>query len=227
MGINSYHSNEEQKFAHIISDLKNLPKVKAEDNFEFNLMVKIRNRNFELSVPERKFNFNRALAPAAAVTFSIMIFFFFFTESNVNLENPFLTPPEIRTNYSAAKTDTIVLSQPEMLTSYSAEKVLTQPDIAEVPPSNIVRVVVEPSDAVTVETVDLPFDDNSAVDLDSYVTGNRVQQNRVQRGQLVSGDSHPTNFDGFFIKERASKESIELHKTKLDSLKKAQKTEKD
>ncbi len=227
MGINSYYSNEEQKFAHIISDLKNLPKVKAGDNFEYNLMVKINNKNFELSVPERRFIFNRALVPAAAVTFSIMIFFFFFTESSVNLENPFLTPPEIRANYSTAKSDTIVLSQPGLSVDFTAEKVKVNSKTAQTPQSNIVRVVVEPSDAVTVESVVLPFDDKSSVDLDSFVSGNRVQQSRAQRGQLVSGSSQPSQFDGFFIKERASKEAIELHRIKLDSLKNAQKTEND
>ncbi len=225
MKINSYNSKEEEQFSDVIKVLKSLPKVKADDNFEFNLMTRINNGNFELNTPEKKFYFGRIFVPVAAtVAASIVLLFFIISDSGVGVENPFLLDPPVRNDYSAAKVDTIELQNTKMSASV-AEKTqpneqVTQPQ----PQTEVVRVVVQPSDAVTVE--ELPFDDANSVDLDTYVSGQSTNRNSVMnRGSLVSGGERSVSqFDGFLIRERPSKETIESHKARLDSLKNAQKS---
>ncbi|MCZ7601765.1 MAG: hypothetical protein C4543_06910 [Ignavibacteriales bacterium] len=226
MGINIYKSNEEEKFTKLINDLKNLPKEKADDNFEYNLMVKIQNKNFELSQPEKRFYFGKQFVPAAALIFSTILLFFVISDSEVNLENPFQATPPVRANYSIAKTDTIVLSNPETISETITNEANQAAIAAQSNVNNVVRVVVEPSDAVTVEEVNLPFDDSNSLDLDSFVSGNRNQPASLQRGRLVGGGSQPTQFDGFLFKERPSPEALKLHKNMLDSLKKAENVER-
>lgn len=220
-----YNTNDEQKFNRLIQDLKNLPKIKAEENFEYNLMIKIQNKNFDLSIPERAFIFNRRLVPAAVFAFSVLVLFFIVSEPGTGLENPLLSDPPVRADYSQSKVDTIELTNPEV--SVSAVQPMAEQSVEEVQPQqNIVRVVVEPSDAVTVEKVELPFSDDNSVDLDSFVKGKSKTSSTIIRGQIVSGGSQSSQFDGFLIREKASREAIEAHRARCDSLQKAQKTDK-
>ncbi|NMB83090.1 MAG: hypothetical protein GYA14_14855, partial [Ignavibacteria bacterium] len=67
MGINIYN-DEEKQFSKLIKDLKELPKVEAPDNFEFQLMTRIQNKNFgENPLPREKFNLVKFFAPSAVV----------------------------------------------------------------------------------------------------------------------------------------------------------------
>lgn len=219
-----YNTNDEQKFNQLIQDLKNLPKIKAEENFEYNLMIKIQNKNFDLSTPERAFIFNRRLVPAAVFAFSVLVLFFIVSEPGPGLENPLLSDPPVRANYSQSKVDTIELTHPGV--SVSAVQPMAETVEEEIQPQqNIVRVVVEPSDAVTVEKVELPFSDDNSVDLDSFVKGKSKTSSTIIRGQIVSGGNQSSQFDGFLIREKASREAIEAHRARCDSLKKAQKTD--
>ena len=47
-----YNSNDEQ-YKHVVNLLRELPKVKAENNFEYNLKVRIENKNFELKTEQK------------------------------------------------------------------------------------------------------------------------------------------------------------------------------
>lgn len=226
MGSKFYNSNDEEKFSQLIQDLKSLPKVKAEENFEYNLMIKIQNKNFDLSTPERAFIFNRKLVPAAVFAFSVIVLFFIVSEPGTGLENPLLSDPPVRADYSQSKVDTIELTHPGVEVS-AVQPMADQPEEKEIKPQqNIVRVVVEPSDAVTVEEVELPFSDDNSVDLDSFVKGKSKTSSTITRGRIVSGGSQSSQFDGFLIREKASREVIEAHRARCDSLKKAQKSDK-
>lgn len=220
MEVNNYKSKQEEKFSDVISALKSLPKVKAEDNFEFNLMTRINNKNFEMHTPEKVFFIKRVFAPAAALAFSVLIVFFLVNDPGGNIENPFLMEPTMRQDFSAVKSDTIELR------SSSENLALTEQSqniVSQTTNSGVVRVVVQPSDAVTIETVQLPFSDENAVDLDSFVSGESENgRANLNRGSLVSGGNSASRFDGFLISERPSKECIESHKARLDSLKKLQ-----
>lgn len=74
MGIKNYNDNEE-KFLDTLKALKELPKVNAPDNFEFNLMIKINNGEFSPEVEERRQSkLLWIFAPAALVVTSVILF---------------------------------------------------------------------------------------------------------------------------------------------------------
>src|SRR3989339_420354 len=81
--MNELYNREEQKFSNLLSDLKKLPKIEAPDNFEFNLMTRIENKNFGQVEEERpKFNLLKFLAPSAAVLATVLLFFIFYPQKN-------------------------------------------------------------------------------------------------------------------------------------------------
>lgn len=223
MKINSYNPKDEEKHSEVIKILKSLPKVKADENFEFNLMTRIQNRSFEMSIPEQRSYFRRFFVPASAFATSLVILFFIVNDSGVGVENPFLADPPVRQDYSTAHVDTIEMQGARFSSTAGAKgRSTTEQPVNQT--SGLVRVVVEPSDAVTVEEVDLPFSDENSVDLDSYVSGETGQRRpTLNRGALVSGGNNYSRFDGFLIRERPSKKTIESHKARLDSVKKSQK----
>ena len=72
--MNNY--NIESKQSKLIEDLKSLPKIKAPENFEYNLMTRIQNQNFGDVKKERMpFNLVKFLAPSAVVVTGLIIFF--------------------------------------------------------------------------------------------------------------------------------------------------------
>ena len=76
-----YNNKEEEKFSNLLSDLKKLPKIEAPENFEFNLMTRIQNRNFTPVEEERqKFNIFKFLAPSVAVLATAVLFFIFYPQ---------------------------------------------------------------------------------------------------------------------------------------------------
>ena len=52
MKNNLYNSSDEE-FQHVIKLLKELPKETAPSNFEYNLSVRIKNKNFDLKTSEK------------------------------------------------------------------------------------------------------------------------------------------------------------------------------
>ena len=72
------YNDEENKFSELLNDLKDLPKIKAPDNFEYNLMTRIQNKNFGTVEKERpQFNLVKFLAPSAVVVATIILIFIF------------------------------------------------------------------------------------------------------------------------------------------------------
>lgn len=74
MELNNYNDNED-KFSKTLKSLKELPKVNAPDNFEFNLMIKITNGEFNSEAEEkRQSKWLWILTPAALVVTSVILF---------------------------------------------------------------------------------------------------------------------------------------------------------
>ena len=78
--MNNFY-NEEKKYSKLVNDLKNLPHIKAPENFEFNLMTRIENKNFgDSKIPKTtSFNIFKFLAPSAIVLTAFILFFIFFS----------------------------------------------------------------------------------------------------------------------------------------------------
>ena len=92
-----YNSND-KKNEHVIKLLQELPRVEAPDNFEYNLNLRIENKNFELKTKESVFSipWRKGLLPAfGAVAASIILFFSIYTDSD-SLENPLQIKPKLR-----------------------------------------------------------------------------------------------------------------------------------
>ena len=82
MEKNKLHNEEEKEFEKIQNLLKDLPKVKAPDNFEFNLLTRIHNKNFDLKT-EKKNNLFRIYAPSFALAASVALVFFLFSDKDI------------------------------------------------------------------------------------------------------------------------------------------------
>jgi hypothetical protein len=74
MGINIYNNNEDQ-FFETMRALRQLPKVNAPDDFEFNLMIKITNGELQPETEEkRQSKILWILGPAALVVTTVILF---------------------------------------------------------------------------------------------------------------------------------------------------------
>ncbi len=102
--MNEKNSTTNTEFNELKKLLKEIPKVKAPDNFEFNLMTKIQNKNFEIKSEKKKSIFSWALTPAIgfAATVFIVIFLFSF-ESEVGDDPWQITPKLIQENAAELK----------------------------------------------------------------------------------------------------------------------------
>ena len=81
--MNNIYNTEDSKQTDLLKDLKALPKINAPENFEFNLMTRIQNKNFGLVEDEKPtFNFIKVFAPSAAVVTVIILFFVFYPQGD-------------------------------------------------------------------------------------------------------------------------------------------------
>lgn len=126
MGINNYNDNEE-KFSETLKSLKELPKVNAPEDFEFNLMMKIQNGEFAPEIEEkRQSKLLWILAPAGLVV-STLILFITFSKSDLEQQ---LSPMQHQGSIYAGKVnDSVTKDKPAQALSQNQapkRKVQTQ-----------------------------------------------------------------------------------------------------
>lgn len=215
MGINIYN-DEEKKHSKLIEDLKELPKINTPDNFEFLLMTRIQNKNFENEkVIKEQFNFVKFFAPSAVVLSVIVLFFIFFPGNDSQYDNPLMSDPQQIASQIDLQKDNSELTGKS---ASSESKSITKIDQS----SPAFNVSVNPNDAVLKQNSKYPIFRNRSVALDDYITGENQRRNNLQQGNVVkSGDASP-EFDGFFIREEPDQKTIEKYRAMLDSVKRAQ-----
>ena len=213
-------NNEKKEFEQIKKLLKDLPKVNTEDNFVYNLMTKIENKNFNLKTENSATKWFRwSFKPAVAVAFSVLILFFIFYEQPENADDPFSTIPLMISDYDdIADTIEIKPSKTEKKEKISspadrfADKETDEPEESY-------RIVLQPNDFVTKEKVDYPFDKRKSVDLDEYLRKASNKSASSQMGELAgSGTRNDLIFRGFLLREREKKDTIDSLKPESDSL---------
>ncbi len=213
-------NNEKKEFEQIKKLLKDLPKVNTEDNFVYNLMTKIENKNFNLKTENSATKWFRwSFKPAVAVAFSVLILFFIFYEQPKNADDPFSTIPLMISDYDdIADTIEIKPSKTEKKEKISspadrfADKETDEPEESY-------RIVLQPNDFVTKEKVDYPFDKRKSVDLDEYLRKASNKSASSQMGELAgSGTRNDLIFRGFLLREREKKDTIDSLKPESDSL---------
>jgi len=193
--MNEEKFTEDNEFGELKKLLKDLPKVNAPDNFEFNLMTRIRNENFEIKSEKKKSIFSWALTPAIAFAATVFLIVFIFTGNEDLDDNPWQTPPQlIEKSIDAANS-----AKPEAF--IAAKRNNTSKKIKS--NKKIIREKIAGESAFTYNSApkDFPFDKRTSVDLDDYL--NR-ESNSDYNGatQLTNSSSAPIfPFDGFFLRE--------------------------
>ncbi|MBK7104102.1 MAG: hypothetical protein IPH62_02320 [Ignavibacteriae bacterium] len=221
MEQNLYNSNDEQ-YKHVINLLKELPKVKADDNFEYNLKVKIQNKNFETKT-DKKFSFFpwKVLIPVGSfATAAVVISLFFLNADPENFENPFQISPKLRTesagnllnsqsitsNSEVNKNDVIVKSKSVVSENISDKNIQN-----EVKKSQEI--------AQSFDKSKFPFNNYKSTNLDQALQNNDNNPRTIDRRATLANRSNSLIFDGFYIREEVDKKYVETLKAKLDSLK--------
>jgi hypothetical protein len=217
--------NNKSNIENVSKILGDLPKVGAPDNFEYNLMTRIQNKNFdtagESAVQRSKFSW--IFAPASVVATTIVIMFFVFDFQKIEPENLLMSEPQKRNELTAGLASKDVESKKIAESTASLEKSdlasNSQPSVAKEKNEEADRLdnVVGGSYAAKSEKrVVLPFNDNDAIDLDSYISGGRNSASMNSRGLTVGGGGADPGFEGFMIQIHDAQ--LNELKAKMDSL---------
>ena len=226
------YNSKEEEHQHVINLLKQLPQVKAQENFEYNLRVRIENKNFTLNSENGREGGGwwKIAVPASVTTAAAIFLFTLFIDETENFENPLQIEPQPRIELSSSairsgaeynKVDqTAVISENDVLLHQQKSPSMK----SEVP------VMAKEQPELMVETKsakpEFPFDDSKSTDLDMVITQNQSRSKLDERTSLA-GSSNPRNFfNGFFIGEEVNKEYVDMLKARNDSLMKVIKNRK-
>lgn len=217
--MNKIYNDNDNKHSNLLKDLKNLPKVDAPDNFEFNLMTRIENKNFNL--PEEvqpKFNLVKFLAPSAIVVTAVLLFFIFYPKgeqlNNIqpNQQQP-LVSQSIADNTPTANTQFVEKVSPKKENPAVNQKQITTEDFQDQALRDQARADNRP----------MPLQRNpNSVSVDRYISGDNFTRSDLTRGNVVNSGDQPLESDGFLFKQRMSQQTLKRYREVVDSLKKAQ-----
>jgi len=208
-----YNIEEDKQFSNLLTDLKNLPKIEAPENFEFNLMTKIQNGNFnqgEAKPP--KFNLLKFFAPSAAVLAAIILFFIFYPEqqeiqTQIAQKNIVDDSQTIAGNASDKKIESL-FNKPEKKKDNRTAK----PNIPQsqnlAPKSQLANQ-------------NQMYNPTKSVSVDDYISGINSNQKNPSRNSVVNSGENPL-VDGFLVEKKTDKKTIEKFRTQIDSIRKAQ-----
>jgi hypothetical protein len=182
----------------LIALLKNLPRAEAPENFEFNLMTRIRNGNFGELAEEEKTNWLWITLPSATiVTAAVVILMFMF--SSVEQKNTIPTVPQ-KVVKAETKTYLIVEKEPAK----------TDGEI------EAVKIVKAPNDVVTKQRVRIPVNKSAGVSVDNFL--NKPINGNGGAATLVSSEEKlPFQFREFLPYTAVPKKKVE--KANNDSVK--------
>ena len=217
--MNKIYNDNDNKHSNLLKDLKNLPKVDAPDNFEFNLMTRIENKNFNL--PEEvqpKFNLVKFLAPSAVVVTAVLLFFIFYPKgdqlNNIqpNQQQPIVSQ-SIADNTPTVNTQHVEKVSPKKESPAVNQRQITTEDFQDQALRDQARADNRP----------LPLQRNpNSVSVDRYISGDNFTRSDLTRGNVVNSGDQPLESDGFLFKQRMSQQTLKRYREVVDSLKKAQ-----
>jgi len=217
MKKNGYNFNDDQ-FEHVTKLLRDLPKVKATDNFEYNLKVKIENKNFDLNTSEEKRFFGwKIFVPATSLVVASVFSFFFFNNSTEIFENPFQIEPKLRTEISSN-----ILSAADFSKNLKINEndVVIATKLKPIVKKQKLKRRVQNKQTIVGSINNLPFDASNSTDLDEAISKSNSERSIDRRASLANAGTQSTRFDGFFLGEEVDKEYVEAMRARMDSLKK-------
>ncbi|MCX6168820.1 MAG: hypothetical protein NTX65_05750 [Ignavibacteriales bacterium] len=211
--MKTIYNENESNYSKMIKDLQNLPKVEAPENFEFNLMTRIKNKNFGIMDEEKqRFNWVKFLAPSAVVVTAIILLFVFLPSSQ-QIDNPLLN--------SAQK----VGDQQSLNNKIEAGNDIAANNSAQISNSAVTNKnsssPLNQANSLNKMNVRFPFGASRSVSLDDYISGSGHQRD-MQRGNIVNSGNEPAPYDGFFISEKPDQNTLNKYRAQIDSLRKAQ-----
>ncbi len=207
-----YNNKEEEKFSNLLSDLKKLPKIEAPENFEFNLMTRIQNRNFTPVEEERqKFNIFKFLAPSVAVLATAVLFFIFYPQQK-----------EIQTQLAEKQNITDTQSIAGNTADKKIESLFNQPKEKKNSKLSNQTQFKTQKIAQNSQPINQPsiYNQKKSVSVDDFISGANSNQNTSLRNSVVNSGENPI-VDGFFVEKKTDKKVIEKYRTESDSLRKA------
>ena len=222
MNKNRYNFNDNE-YENIKKLLKELPKEKAADNFEYNLMVRINNGNFERdNYKEQKYSLWKIFIPVTGVVTAVFLYFFIFNFAEENTENIFQTIPQLRTEISGNLNVPISLTK-----NIFGKHKITKQDVVLIEPK-ITDKSEKPIPAQKPKTkiykhqgmAALPFKINNSTNLDAVVQNNRTAHSRTNRRAKLAGMNNGSAFYGFFLGQELNRKEVEAMKARIDSIKK-------
>lgn len=207
-----YNNKEEEKFSNLLSDLKKLPKIEAPENFEFNLMTRIQNRNFTPVEEERqKFNIFKFLAPSVAVLATAVLFFIFYPQQK-----------EIQTQLAEKHNITDTQNIAGNTADKKIESLFNQPKEKKISKLSNQTLLKTQKIAQNSQPINQPsiYNQKKSVSVDDFISGANSNQNTSLRNSVVNSGENPI-VDGFFVEKKTDKKVIEKYRTESDSLRKA------
>lgn len=221
--MNKKFYNEDSEHQELIKLLNNLPKVNTSENFEFNLMTRINNKNFNIKSEVKQFNFFWILVPTTGLVISaVVLFFVFFNQSddfNLQLQEPAKIMGSVNNNDYPKSLNDVILDQKPLGSSFSDANSEKKDRASESKQSKALRIVVKPNDVIEEEYVNLPFDKSKSVNVDAAIGG--LSRNSTQpQSTLVGGVRKQSGFNGFYIREQLNRKFLEEWRARLDSINK-------
>lgn len=203
--MNDKKITDDSEFIELKKLLKEIPKVDAPDNFEFELMTRIQNQNFEIKHEKKKNIFSWALTPALAFAASVFLVFFLFTGEEDLHDNPWnIAPQLINDNIAEVQKNQPKLSVIEKNTDAKLNKLSSNKTGQKELATNNPMVK------------EFPFDKESSVNLDEVLQSEQNINAGIGSAHLASSsNNNNSRFDGFFlreIKEIPRKDSLESKK---------------
>jgi hypothetical protein len=218
--MNKIYNNNEESRSKLLEDLKNLPKIKAPENFEFNLMTRIQNKSFETtSEKNTRFSLAKFLAPSAVVVMVVLLFFIFYPRSEqIN---------DLRISQEKTITPTPVTQQevkqvvPKDLAAITpATRVVSKQISQENQPAQVQQQAVPQQ--FKANRANLISNNQNAIALDDYISGDNSNERDLLRGSVVNSGNQIPQFDGFLVKQKTDPQTLKRYREVVDSLKKAQ-----
>jgi hypothetical protein len=208
--MNTIYNEEQNKHAEMIKDLQNLPKIETPENFEFNLMTRIKNKNFgNIEKDKPIFNWIKFLAPSAVAVTAIILLFIFLPSSQ-QIENPIL--------FQTQKSDSQSIVNNSLV---AGKEIINQRESKQNLNPTASEKSINPSNQLQNVNPRIPFFTSRSVSLDDYISGGNNPRN-LQRGNVVNSGNGSVPSDRFFIAENPDQNTLKKYRAQVDSLKKAQ-----
>ena len=196
--MNKKFYNKDSEHQEIIKLLNNLPKVNVSDNFEFNLMTRINNKNFKIESKQKQSSYFWVLVPTTGLVISaVVLFFVFFNQSddfNLQLQEPAKIMGSVNNNDYPKSLNDVILDQKPVGNSIAGTNSKKKNSASERKQSKALRIVVKPNDVIEEEYVNLPFDKSKSVNVDAAIGG--LSKNSTQpQSTLVGGVRKQSGFN--------------------------------